>query len=93
MIPQQPDIILSPLGYSSDTRNIPATTPAGSNQLSFESGFPLLTSIPVQAGGLPPERQDFNAAFKISKSKNDIQSTISHWFNWFYETIYNIWLV
>lgn len=65
MIPQQPDTILSPLGYSSDTRNIPATTPAGTNQLSFESGFPPLTSTPLQSGGVPPERQDFNAAFKL----------------------------
>ncbi|MDY5050849.1 MAG: hypothetical protein SPF17_05445 [Candidatus Mucispirillum faecigallinarum] len=65
MIPQQPKTILSPLGYSSDTRNIPATTPAGTNQLSFESGFPLLTGTPIQAGGIPPERQDFNAAFKL----------------------------
>lgn len=88
MIPQQPDIILSPLGYSSDTRNIPATTPAGSNQLSFESGFPLLTSIPVQAGGLPPERQDFNAAFKILSEFIYFLQSGNH-FDWSNQLDYN----
>lgn len=88
MIPQQPDIILSPLGYSSDTRNIPATTPAGSNQLSFESGFPLLTSIPVQEGGLPPERQDFNAAFKILSEFIYFLQSGNH-FDWSNQLDYN----
>ncbi len=88
MIPQQPNTILSPLGYSSDTRNIPATTPAGTNQLSFESGFPLLTSTPIQAGGIPPERQDFNAAFKLlSEFAYYIQS--GNHFTWSSQLDYN----
>lgn len=65
MIPQQPQTILTPFCYAGDTRNIPVTTPAGTNQFSYEAGFPPLTSTPLQSGGVPPERQDFNAAFKL----------------------------
>lgn len=65
MIPQQPQTILTPFCYAGDTRNIPVTTPAGTNQFSYEAGFPPLSSTPLQSGGVPPERQDFNAAFKL----------------------------
>lgn len=65
MIPERPQTILTPFCYAGDTRNIPATTPAGTNQFSYEAGFPPLTSTPLQSGGVPPERQDFNAAFKL----------------------------
>lgn len=65
MIPEKPQVITSPFCYAGDTRNIPATTPAGTNQFSYEAGFPPLTSTPLQSGGVPPERQDFNAAFKL----------------------------
>ena len=65
MIPQTPQIITAPFAYDGDTRNIPATTPLGSNQFSFESGFPVLTQTPLNAGGLPPERIDFNSAFNV----------------------------
>lgn len=65
MIPEKPQTILTPFCYAGDTRNIPITTPAGTNQFSYEAGFPPLTSTPLQSGGVPPERQDFNAAFKL----------------------------
>lgn len=65
MIPEKPQVITSPFCYAGDTRNIPATTPTGTNQFSYEAGFPPLTSTPLQSGGVPPERQDFNAAFKL----------------------------
>lgn len=65
MIPEKPQTILTPFCYAGDTRNIPVTTPAGTNQFSYEAGFPPLSSTPLQSGGVPPERQDFNAAFKL----------------------------
>ena len=65
MIPEKPQIITSPICYNGDKRAIPKSTPLGSNQLSFESGFPVLTSTPLNAGGLPPDRQDFNAALNL----------------------------
>lgn len=65
MIPQTPDIMQSPLCYEGDTRTIPTDTPLGTNQLSYKQGFPPITGIDVDAGGIAPERQDFNAAFKL----------------------------
>lgn len=65
MIPEKPQTILTPFCYAGDTRNIPTTTPAGTNQFSYEAGFPPLSSTPLKSGGVPPERQDFNAAFKL----------------------------
>lgn len=65
MIPQTPDIMQSPLCYEGDKRNIPADTPLGTNQLSYKQGFPPITSIDVDAGGIAPERLDFNAALNL----------------------------
>ena len=65
MIPEKPQIITTPICYNGDKRAIPESTPLGSNQLSFESGFPVLTSTPLNAGGLPPDRLDFNAALNL----------------------------
>ena len=65
MIPQTPDIMKSPLCYEGDKRNIPADTPLGTNQLSYKQGFPPITSIDVDAGGIAPERQDMNAALNL----------------------------
>lgn len=65
MIPQTPDIMKSPLCYEGDKRNIPADTPLGTNQLSYKQGFPPITSIDVDAGGIAPERLDFNAALNL----------------------------
>lgn len=65
MIPQTPDIMQSPLCYEGDTRTIPTDTPLGTNQLSYKQGFPPITGIDVDAGGIAPERQDFNAALKL----------------------------
>lgn len=65
MIPEKPQIITTPICYNGDKRAIPESTPLGSNQLSFESGFPVLTSTPLKAGGLPPDRLDFNAALNL----------------------------
>lgn len=65
MIPQTPDIMQSPLCYEGDKRNIPADTPLGTNQLSYKQGFPPITSIDIDAGGIAPERQDMNAALNL----------------------------
>lgn len=65
MIPQTPDIMQSPLCYEGDTRTIPTDTPLGTNQLSYKQGFPPITGIDVDAGGIAPERQDFNAALNL----------------------------
>ncbi len=65
MIPQKPEILKAPLVVDGEKNILPETTPQGSNQFSLLGGFPAITSIPVNAGGLPPKRLDFNAAFNL----------------------------
>ena len=64
-IPSTPRSFPMPIADSGDVRTIPELTPIGSNQLSFQSGFPPITSAPLTAGGIPPQREDFNAAMNL----------------------------
>ena len=64
-IPAIPQIMPMPIAGNGDRRDIPEQTPVGSNQLSFQSGFPSITSTPLAAGGVPPQREDFNAAYNL----------------------------
>ena len=50
---------------SGDVNTIPDTTPVGTGDFSFEDGFPQITQVPLSAGGIAPDRKDFNGAFKI----------------------------
>ncbi|MGV3346431.1 hypothetical protein ACGVWS_12070 [Enterobacteriaceae bacterium LUAb1] len=52
-----------PFGENGPRREITSTTPTGSNQASYDSGFPPVTMIIKSAGGLPPEGRDINQAF------------------------------
>lgn len=50
---------------SGDANTIPQSTPAGSGEASFNDGFPQITQVPIGAGGIAPDRKDFNGLFKI----------------------------
>lgn len=89
MIPETPQVIKSPFAYNGDIRNIPQSTPLGSNQFSFESGFPVLTQTPLNAGGLPPERIDFNSAFYVLSTFIYYMQSGNH-FIWNNQLDYNI---
>lgn len=65
MIPQKPEILKAPLVVNGEKNILPETTPQGSNLFSLLGGFPTLTSLPVNAGGMPPKRLDFNAVFNL----------------------------
>ena len=52
------------LGASADVNALPATTPSGSGRASFSGLFPPVTQLPLDQGGIAPERGDFNALFK-----------------------------
>ena len=52
------------LGASADVNTLPATTPSGSGRASFSGLFPPVTQLPLDQGGIAPERGDFNALFK-----------------------------
>lgn len=53
------------LVVNGDTNVIPQSTPAGSGALSFDDGFPQITQVPLGAGGIAPDRKDFNAVMKL----------------------------
>jgi len=50
---------------SGDANTIPQNTPAGTGEASFEDGFPQITQVPIGAGGIAPDRKDFNGLFKV----------------------------
>ena len=49
-----------PFGSNGPREEITATTPSGSNQASYDQGFPPITMTLKSAGGLPPKGQDMN---------------------------------
>lgn len=49
-----------PFGSNGPREAITATTPSGSNQASYDQGFPPITMTLKSAGGLPPRGQDMN---------------------------------
>ena len=64
--PNQPLLWTKPLGENADvTAEIPETTPSGTGDLSIEDLFPILTQVPLSAGGIPPKREDMNAVLKL----------------------------
>ena len=50
---------------SGDANIIPQNTPVGTGKASFKDGFPQITQVPIGAGGIAPDRKDFNGLFKI----------------------------
>lgn len=57
-----PDKIVLPFADGGDKNTIPVTSQIGvvDGAPSYEDGFPPLTMIPIEEGGLPPAGQDFN---------------------------------
>ena len=53
------------LGASADVNTLPQSTPAGTGLASLSGLFPQITQIPIDSGGIAPERADFNALFKL----------------------------
>ena len=64
MATTEPQKWAAALGSTADVNAIPATTPAGSGRASFSGLFPPVTQLPLDQGGIAPERGDFNALFK-----------------------------
>ena len=50
---------------SGDANLIPDTTPVGTGEFSFADGFPQITQVPLGAGGIAPDRKDFNGVLKL----------------------------
>ena len=76
-MPEQYKVLTIP--FARDTTAITATpvipddqNPAEPNAASWKLGFPHITMIPLETGGVPPYGQDFNAIFR------DISEHIVH---------------
>ena len=59
IVPTRPPILPGPFAYNGDKNTIPDTG-ADAGAASWASGFPPVTQLPLTAGGIPPQRNDFN---------------------------------
>ena len=64
MATTEPQKWAATLGNTADVNTLPATTPSGSGRASTSGLFPPVTQLPLDQGGIAPERGDFNALFK-----------------------------
>ena len=64
MATTEPQKWAATLGSTADVNALPTTTPAGSGRASTSGLFPPVTQLPLDQGGIAPERGDFNALFK-----------------------------
>lgn len=55
----QPELLPGPFAYNGDKNDIPDAS-ASLGAASYQQGFPPITQLPVNAGGIPPQRNDFN---------------------------------
>lgn len=53
------------LGSGADVNTIPEETPTGTGAASMKSIFPPITQVPLNVGGIAPDRADFNGLFKL----------------------------
>lgn len=66
----QPTLLLKPFAQSGDKNTLPDVNPDTDNpQLAdLTNGFPQITSLSPDDGGLPPERKDFNGLGYLTTS-------------------------
>ena len=62
---QTPQVLQQPFAAQGDKNTIPNAA-TGTNKASLQEGFPPITGQPVNKGGIPPERQDFNGAMNLN---------------------------
>lgn len=60
MLANYPKTIFSPVAQNGDKNEIPQSAAQDKGELSYDSGFPYITQIPIEAGGVAPDRKDFN---------------------------------
>ena len=61
---QGPEVLEQPFCAEGDKNTIPSAA-TGSQLASLEEGFPEITQKPIEEGGIPPEREDFNGALNL----------------------------
>ena len=65
MIPVQPSFLAQPFAQSGDKNIIPNTGGDLLGNASLALGFPKVTETPLELGGVPPQRKDFNGILYI----------------------------
>ena len=65
MIPVQPDYMPQPFANSGEKNVIPNSGGEVLGNASFASGFPRVTETPIELGGVPPQRKDFNGILNV----------------------------
>lgn len=60
MIPVRPDYMPQPFANSGEKNVIPNSGGEVLGNASYASGFPRITETPIELGGVPPQRKDFN---------------------------------
>lgn len=64
-----PPILAKPFAENGDkTSNIPVNA-TGTQAASLDEGFPEVTSTPINEGGIPPQREDFNGLGYLTTSQ------------------------
>lgn len=66
-IPSYPALLARPFADAGNRRQIPEST-GDSGRASLATGFPPETQLPLTAGGIAPNRLDFNGAFNMVSS-------------------------
>ena len=70
-IPSNPTPLAGVIGASADVLPIPAqdyTDPTQNGALNYATGWPSITSLPLEAGGKAPRREYFNALTQLMSS-------------------------
>jgi hypothetical protein len=65
MIPVQPTFMPQPFANSGEKNVIPNSGGEVLGNASFASGFPRVTETPIELGGVPPQRKDFNGILNV----------------------------
>lgn len=60
-----PTLITTPFAENGDKNDIPEVTGVEPQNATLEKGFPEITQTPISAGGIPPERKDFNGILNL----------------------------
>lgn len=60
MIPVQPTFMPQPFANSGEKNVIPNSGGEILGNASYAAGFPRITETPIELGGVPPQRKDFN---------------------------------
>lgn len=68
MIPVQPNFIGQPFARGGDKNAIPNSGGEFLGSASWQAGFPRITETPLNMGGVPPQRKDFNGILNAISS-------------------------